>query len=189
MAGAALHREEFDLAIVDLGLPGVDGLELIRQIRRKGSKLPVLILTARDSLADRVGGLDVGADDYVVKPFHVSELLARIRALVRRSKSIASSELSHGALRLDPSRHSAEINGQPLELTPREWTVLEALMLNAPSVLSKSVLVQKLGGWNQDLTQNAIEVLVSRLRAKLEPAGIHIQTVRGIGYRLDEVRS
>jgi DNA-binding response OmpR family regulator len=189
MAGAALHREEFDLAVVDLGLPGVDGLELIRQIRRKGSRLPVLILTARDSLADRVGGLDAGADDYVVKPFHVSELLARIRALVRRSKSIASSELSHGALRLDLSRHSAEINGQSLELTPREWTVLEALMLNAPSVLSKSVLVQKLGGWNQDLTQNAIEVLVSRLRAKLEPGGIHIRTVRGIGYRLDEVRS
>jgi DNA-binding response OmpR family regulator len=133
-----------------------------------------------------VGGLDAGADDYLAKPFHIAELLARIRALVRRSKSIATSELIHGGLRLNLSSHSAELNGQPLELTPREWTVLEALLMNAPNVLTKTALVQKLGGWKQDLTQNAIEVLVSRLRSKLDAGGIRIRTLRGVGYRLDE---
>jgi DNA-binding response OmpR family regulator len=186
MADSALRHEEFDLAIVDIGLPGADGLDLVGRVRRRGSRLPIMLLTARDGLADRVGGLDAGADDYMAKPFHVAELLARIRALVRRSKSIATSELAHGGLRLNLSSHAAELNGQPLELTPREWTVLEAMLLNAPSVLTKSTLVQKLGGWKQDLTLNAIEVLVSRLRAKLEPGGIHIRTVRGVGYRLDE---
>ncbi|HWS11444.1 MAG TPA: response regulator transcription factor [Rhodocyclaceae bacterium] len=187
MADSALRHEQFDLAIVDIGLPGADGLELLGRIRKRGDTIPALILTARDSLAERVSGLDAGADDYLVKPFHVAELLARIRALVRRSKSIASSELIHGGLCLNLARHTAELNGRTLDVTPREWAVLEALLLNVPNVLTKAALVQKLGGWKQDLTPNAIEVLVSRLRGKLEPGGMHIRTVRGIGYRLDEV--
>jgi DNA-binding response OmpR family regulator len=187
LADSALRHEEFDLAIVDIGLPGADGLQLIERVRKRGSRLPILILTARDGLADRVAGLDTGADDYLAKPFQVAELQARIRALIRRSRSIATAELIHGGLRLNLSSHAAELNGQPLELTPREWALLEALLLNIPNVLTKAALVQKLGGWKQDLTPNAIEVLVSRLRSKLDPGGIRIRTVRGIGYRLDEI--
>ena len=186
MAASALRNERFDLALVDLGLPGMDGLELIRLLRKRGDNLPVLVLSARDSLTARVSGLDAGADDYLVKPFQLSELVARARALIRRSKSIASSEIVFGPLRMDQSRHLVDLDGRELDLTLREWTVLEALLLEAPNVLSKKTLAQKLGGWDHDLTQNAIEVLVSRLRSKLDCAGINIRTVRGIGYRIDE---
>jgi DNA-binding response OmpR family regulator len=189
MAASALRNERFDLAVVDLGLPGMDGLEMIRLLRKRGDNLPVLVLSARDSLAARVSGLDAGADDYMIKPFQLTELVARARALIRRSKSIASSELVHGSLRMDQARHLVELDGKAVDLTPREWTVLEALLLEAPNVLSKKALVQKLGGWDQDLTPNAIEVLVSRLRSKLDSAGINIRTVRGIGYRIDEARA
>jgi DNA-binding response OmpR family regulator len=186
MAASALRNERFDLALVDLGLPGMDGLEMIRLLRKRGDNLPVLVLSARDSLTARVSGLDAGADDYLVKPFQLSELVARARALIRRSKSIASSEIVFGPLRMDQSRHLVELDGRELDLPLREWTVLEALLLEAPNVLSKKTLAQKLGGWDHDLTQNAIEVLVSRLRSKLDCAGINIRTVRGIGYRIDE---
>lgn len=185
MAASALRNEKFDLAVVDLGLPGIDGLEMIRTLRKRGENLPVLILSARDSLFSRVAGLDAGADDYMVKPFQLSELVARVRALIRRSKSIASSEIVHGSLRMDQARHLVQLDGKEVDLTPREWTVLEALLLDAPNVLSKSALIQKLGGWDQDLTPNAIEVLVSRLRGKLESSAVNIRTVRGIGYRID----
>lgn len=186
MAASALRNERFDLAVVDLGLPGMDGIEMIQLLRKRGENLPVVVLSARDSLAARVSGLDSGADDYMIKPFQLSELVARIRALIRRSKSLASSEIVHGPLRMDQARHLVELDGKAVELTPREWTVLEALLLEAPNVLSKKALVQKLGGWDQDLTPNAIEVLVSRLRGKLDTGGINIRTVRGIGYRIDE---
>jgi DNA-binding response OmpR family regulator len=186
MAASALRNETFDLAVVDLGLPGMDGLEMIRLLRKRGDNLPVLVLSARDSLSARVTGLDAGADDYMVKPFQLTELVARIRALIRRSKSIASAQIVHGPLRMDQSRHLLELDGKAVDLTPREWTVLEALLLESPNVLSKKALVQKLGGWDQDLTPNAIEVLVSRLRGKLDVSGINIRTVRGIGYRIDE---
>jgi DNA-binding response OmpR family regulator len=186
MAASALRNERFDLALVDLGLPGMDGLEMIRLLRKRGDNLPVLVLSARDTLTARVSGLDAGADDYLVKPFQLSELVARARALIRRSKAIASSEIVHGPLRMDQSRHLVELDGREIDLTPREWTVLEALLLEAPNILSKKALTQKLGGWDQEMTQNAIEVLVSRLRSKLDCAGINIRTVRGIGYRIDE---
>ena len=185
MAASALRNERFDLALVDLGLPGMDGLEMIRLLRKRGDNLPVLVLSARDTLTARVSGLDAGADDYLVKPFQLSELVARARALIRRSKAIASSRSStghcHGPV-ATPGRTRRKGN----HLTLREWTVLEALLLEAPNVLSKKALTQKLGGWDQDMTQNAIEVLVSRLRSKLDCAGINIRTVRGIGYRIDE---
>jgi DNA-binding response OmpR family regulator len=185
-AEVALRDESFDLAIIDLGLPGADGMELVRRLRRRGEALPLLILTARDALQDRVDGLELGADDFMVKPFQLPELVARVRALIRRSQSVLSSEIDHGSLKMDLARRSASLAGQPVELTGREWSILECLLLHAPRVVSKDKLLQSIGGWDSELTQNAIEVYVSRLRYKLEPGGIHIRTVRGIGYRLDE---
>ena len=185
-AEAALRGESFDLAIVDLGLPGADGKELVRRLRRRGEPLPLLILTARDTLEDRVTGLELGADDFMVKPFQLPEVVARVRALIRRSRSVLSSEIDHGPLKMDLSRRSASLAGQPIELTGREWSILECLLLHAPKVVSKERLLQSISGWDTELTQNAIEVYVSRLRYKLEPGGIRIRTVRGIGYRLDE---
>ena len=185
-AEAALRDESFDLAIVDLGLPGADGMELVRRLRRRGAALPLLILTARDTLEDRVTGLELGADDFMVKPFQLPELVARVRALIRRSRSVLSSEIDHGPLKMDLARRSASLAGQPVDLTGREWSILECLLLHAPRVVSKDKLLQSISDWDSELTQNAIEVYVSRLRYKLEPGGIRIRTVRGIGYRLDE---
>jgi len=184
-AEAALRDEPFDLAIVDLGLPKMDGMELVRRLRRRGGALPILILTARDTLEDRVDGLELGADDFMVKPFQLPELIARIRALIRRSRSVTSSEIEYGALKVDLGRRSTLLGGERVELTGREWSILECLLLHAPRVVSKDRLLQSITGWDAELSQNAIEVYVSRLRNKLEPGGIHIRTVRGIGYRLD----
>lgn len=184
-AETCARHEAFDLAIVDLGLPGIDGLELIRRWRRAGDARPVLILTARDSLNDRVDALELGGDDFVAKPFELPELIARVRALIRRSKAVASSQLTCGPLELDLGRRSARLNGQPLELRRREWEILECLLLSSPKMVTKNTLVQTLVGWGSDLTTNAVEVYVSRLRAKLQPGGIEIRTIRGIGYRLD----
>ena len=177
--------EAFDLAIVDLGLPGRDGLSLIRSLRARHETLPILVLTARDTLEDCVKGLDAGADDYMTKPFRLPELVARVRALIRRAHAVTSTRLCHGSLELDTATHSVRLAGAPLDLTQREWAILEMLMLESPKVISKNRLVQALAGWDKDLTPNAIEVHVSRLRAKLAGADIGIRTVRGIGYRLD----
>jgi DNA-binding response OmpR family regulator len=184
-AESALALTQYDLAIVDLGLPGMDGLELIRRIRRKQIALPVLILTARDGLDDRVKGLDIGADDYLVKPFLLPELQARIRALVRRSRAAISSDLVLGPLALDLGQHTATLGGSALELTGREWDVLQHLMLAAPKVLAKQKLVESLGCWDGELSPNAVEIYISRLRAKLADSTVQIRTVRGIGYRLE----
>ena len=180
-----LHGEHFDLLIVDLGLPKADGFTLVRQLRQLGQKTPVLILTARDTLEDCVKGLEVGADDYMVKPFRLPELVARIRALIRRAHSIADSRLNHGALELDTARHAATLNGQPLDLTNREWALLELLLLQSPKVVSKDKILQMLAGWDADLSPNAIEVYISRLRSKLASSTVSIRTIRGIGYRID----
>lgn len=188
LAESALKMATFDLAIVDLGLPKMDGLELIRRLRRQGVALPVLILTARDSLEDRVVGLELGADDYLVKPFQLPELVARIRALIRRSKSVVSSLIDYGPLTLDLGTREASLGGDSLDLTGREWGILEQLLLNAPKVVSKTKLVESISAWDNELTPNAVETYVSRLRQKLEPGGVFIRTVRGIGYRLDEPR-
>lgn len=185
-AEAALSLTAYDLAIVDIGLPAMSGLELVRRVRQRGNGVPILFLTARDALEDRVTGLDVGGDDYLVKPFLLPELLARVRALIRRSRAAASSILSVGALALDNARRSATLEGRPLELTGREWDVLEQLMLAAPKVVGKQGLVDSLGQWDKELTPNAVEIYVSRLRAKLSGRGVNIRTVRGIGYRLEE---
>jgi DNA-binding response OmpR family regulator len=185
---SALELTQYDLAIVDIGLPGMSGHEFIRRVRRRGIKVPILILTARDGIDDRVIGLDLGADDYMVKPFHLPELQARVRALIRRSRSVASSELSAGQLSLDLSRRTATINGAPLELTGREWDILQQLILASPGVMPKQKLVESLSEWDNELTSNAIEIYISRLRTKLHGSGVEIRTLRGIGYRLDETR-
>lgn len=181
----ALAHGMHDLAIVDIGLPGMDGLSLVRRLRAGGNKVPVLMLTARDGLDDRVRGLNEGADDYLIKPFLLPELLARVQALIRRSQSAASSRVAAGPLVMDIASHEAELAGQPLGLTGREWDLLLALVLAMPKVLAKRKLADSLSRWDKEITDNAIEIYVSRVRGKLADSGVTIRTVRGIGYRLD----
>lgn len=187
-ARSALDSEAFDLVIADIGLPRQDGLQFVRSLRKRGQIVPVLILTARDGLEDRVVALDLGADDYLTKPFQVPELLARCRALIRRANSVASARISFGELELDTTRKSVTAGGKALELSQREWAILECLILNAGHIVSKQKLVSAIADWSEDLTLNAVEVYVSRLRAKLGTAAV-ISTVRGMGYRIDEPRT
>jgi len=184
-ARSALHAETFDLLVCDIGLPKEDGLQLVRSLRQQGTPIPILMLTARDGLAERVDALDIGADDYLTKPFQIPELLARARALIRRSKAIASSELTLGPLRLELVHKRAIAAGQALELTHREWSILECLMLSAGRIVSKERLMSAISGWDEEITPNAIEVYVSRLRNKLGDAA-QVRAVRGMGYRIDE---
>ena len=184
--------ETFDIAVIDIGLPQMDGLGLTQALRKQGHAMPVLILTARDALQDRVQGLDRGADDYMVKPFELPELLARLRALLRRSQAATSAVLSFGPLELDTAQRRACIRtpgsdpaGSPLELGPREWTVMEYLLLQAPKPANKEKLLQALTGWDKEITPNAVEVYISRLRSKLEPHGLVLRSIRGFGYRLE----
>jgi two-component system, OmpR family, response regulator len=186
------QSESFDVAVVDIGLPLMDGLALTQALRKGGQNMPVLILTARDALQDRVQGLDMGADDYMVKPFELPELLARLRALLRRSQAATSATLSFGPLELDTAQRQACIRGaagvaQPIELGPREWTVMEYLLLQSPKPANKDKLLQALTGWDKEITPNAVEVYISRLRGKLEPHGIALRSIRGFGYRLELV--
>lgn len=187
-------RESFDLAVIDIGLPHMDGLSLTQSLRRAGHAMPVLILTARDALEDRVQGLDKGADDYMIKPFELPELLARLRALLRRSQAATSAVLNFGPLELDTALRVATVRGVdahgtaqalPIELGPREWTVMEYLLLQAPKPTNKDKLLQALTGWDKEITPNAVEVYISRLRGKLEPHGIALRSIRGFGYRLE----
>ncbi|MCE7917167.1 MAG: response regulator [Nitrosomonas sp.] len=184
-----LREENFDLAVVDIGLPDIDGLTLVQRLRHRKMRLPVLVLTARGSMEDTIAGLDIGADDYMTKPFRLPELIARIRALIRRAHSITSTELQHDRLVLNTGSHTAILNDQPLLLTRREWMILETLLMASPRVVSKDKLLQNLTGWDKNITPNAIEVHISRLRAKIAPGRIEIRTVRGIGYRIDQSNS
>jgi DNA-binding response OmpR family regulator len=183
--------ETFDIAVIDIGLPQMNGLMLTQALRANGHTMPVLILTARDALQDRVQGLDKGADDYMVKPFELPELLARLRALLRRSQAATSAVLKFGPVELDTANHAASIRGAsavlPLELGPREWTVMEYLLLQAPKPTNKDKLLQALTGWDKEITPNAVEVYISRLRAKLEPHGVTLRSIRGFGYRLEMI--
>lgn len=184
-AESFVQYESFDMALVDIGLPKADGLHFIRQLRERGQNLPILVLTARDSMDDTIRGLDAGADDYLTKPYRLPEIAARIRALIRRSNAIADACLRHNGLCLDTRTHSATLDEAPLELTNREWAILELLLMASPAVVSKDKLVQSLAGWDSDITQNAIEVHLSRLRSKLSSGNVVIRTIRGIGYRVD----
>ncbi|HEX7054842.1 MAG TPA: response regulator transcription factor [Burkholderiales bacterium] len=188
----AASHERFDLVILDIGLPQMDGFEVLRRLRAQAGPgngpLPVLVLTARDAVDDRVRGLDLGADDYMVKPFAMPELTARVRALLRRSQAHGGPRIVHGPLTLDTVARRAFLKGEPLELAAREWAVLEVLLGRVEKIVSKEAIIQAVAGWGDELSPNAIEVYVSRLRAKLEPSGVRIRTVRGFGYMLEEYK-
>jgi len=184
-AASALDVEHFDLAILDIGLPGTDGLTLLRRLRNSGAQLPVMILTARETLATEA--LDLGADDFVVKPFEQKELAARCRALLRRSHFNSSGQLTLGRIRIDVTGRQLYIDGGPIELTGREWLILECLALNCGRIVSKERLQQAVVGWDRETSPNAVEVHVSRVRAKLGDSAV-LRAVRGLGYRLDEPR-
>ena len=187
-ADHVLAGQKYDVVILDLGLPKLDGYELLRRLRHRGSKTPVLILTARDTLDDRVKGLDLGGDDYLSKPFDLPELEARVRALIRRGQSGGGSLLTHGALTLDTVGRRATLNGEALDLSARELGVLEVLLMRSGRVVNKDQLAEQLYGWDEEVGPNAIEVYVHRLRRKLEPAGVTIRTIRGLGYLLEKPR-
>ena len=184
-ADAALSHQVYDLAILDIGLPGVSGLEVLQRLRARRSRVPVLLLTALDGLADRVRGLDTGADDYLAKPFDLPELEARVRALLRRG-SDAGTTLSHGRLQLDTSARRVYHDGQAVDLSAREFAVLELLLMRSGRVVSKEHMVNHLYGWGDEVGANAIEVYVHRIRKKLEPLGCEIRTVRGMGYLMEQ---
>ncbi len=176
----ALKTGEYSGVVLDLGLPRLSGLDLLARLRAGGNKVPVLILTARDRVEDRIKGLDAGADDYLVKPFDLHELAARLRALVRRSRGEAAPKLCVNGIELDPAARSVSFRGQPVELSLREYALLQELMLNAGRVLSREQLAQRLYAWGEEIESNAIEVHVHHLRRKLAPE--LLRTVRGVGY-------
>ena len=185
-ADHVLLSHSYDLVILDLGLPKLDGFEVLRRLRHRGSTVPVLVLTARDALDERVKGLDLGADDYLTKPFDLPELEARVRSLIRRGQSGGASLVTHGALKLDTAGRRATLAGVPLDLSARELGVLEVLMLRAGRVVNKEQLAEQLYGWDEEVGANAIEVYVHRLRKKLESAGVTIRTIRGLGYLFEK---
>ena len=186
---ALLTSHGFDLLILDLGLPRLHGLDVLRALRARGSTLPVLILTAADSVEQRVQGLDAGADDYMAKPFELAELEARVRALLRRGMGTASNTIRHGPLEYDQSTRMASIDGHVIELSARELGLLEVLLQRAGRLVSKEQLVEHMCQWGGEVSHNAIEVYVHRLRKKIEKGPIRIATVRGLGYCLEKISS
>ncbi|MDX9884699.1 response regulator transcription factor [Thauera sp.] len=180
-ADRLLQENGFDFVLLDLGLPGLGGYEVVRRIRKRGQRMPVILITARDALDDRIYGLDLGADDYLVKPFELAELSARMRAVLRRGGTSAEPALGFGPLVLDIDGRLAELAGEPLALSGREWEVLEALV----RADGRTVARERLQG---EGSSNALEVYISRLRPRLEAAGVLIRTVRGFGYRLERVK-
>lgn len=184
-ARAALAHSRFDLLLLDLGLPDGNGLTLLAELRKRGNSTPVLILTARGEVEERVQGLDLGADDYLAKPFSLTELQARVRALLRRSQQRTDNQLRFGPLCLDTGSGNATLNGDPLDLPPRELGLLESLLLHAGRIAPREQLIDRLFGFGE-AGPNALEVYVSRLRKRLRGSGVSIRTLRGLGYRLEE---
>ena len=184
-ADAALKVVDIDLVILDIGLPGADGFEWLKRFRARGGEQAVLVLTARDAVADRVYGLTVGADDYLAKPFATEEFMARVSALLRRGRVQRSRLIEHGPLTIDLARKRAAIDGRSLDLSQREHTILEYLFSNIGAIVGKDKIASAVASWDEHISANAIEVHISRLRAKLEPAGIRIRTVRGLGYLVE----
>ena len=174
----------YALLLLDLGLPGRDGLKLLADLRARGDRLPVLVITARDTVADRIAGLDAGADDYLVKPFDLDELLARVRALLLRAAGRAEPLVAHGRLRLDPASHAAWLDGQPLQLSAREFALLQALLERPDAVLSRAQLEERLYGWDEPVGSNTVEVHIHNLRRKLGSRAI--RNLRGVGWRIGE---
>lgn len=185
-AHAALSHDRFDLVLLDLGLPDGDGLNLLAALRQRGDITPVLIITARDGVDDRISGLDLGADDYLAKPFSLAELEARVRALLRRSQQRCDNRLRFARLSLDPATGTAALDDKPIELPRRELLLVEGLLLHAGSIAPREALERRLFGFDE-VGPNALEVYVSRLRKRLQGTGLQIRTFRGLGYRLEEV--
>lgn len=185
-ADQALKTENFELIVLDLGLPKLAGINVLQNLRSRGQTTPVLILTARESIEERVKGLDSGADDYLTKPFDLDELRARLRALQRRFSSRAEPLLVHGAITLDPAAHTVSLNNEPLVLSRREFALLHKLLENTGRVLSRENLTQSLYGWGEDVDSNALEVHVHNLRKKFGQD--FIQTIRGIGYMIHKIK-
>lgn len=183
-ATIALSQREHDAVLLDLGLPRQDGAQVLRQLRGDGNTVPVLIMTARDAIADRISILDLGADDFLVKPFDVHELLARLRAVGRRLSGQAAGTLCHGALTLDPGTHIAAFGDTQCELTAREFALLQALVLHRGAIVSRSSLETALYGWNEEVESNAVEFLIHRVRKKLGASVI--KNVRGVGWTLSD---
>jgi len=181
-ASAVLHTEPYELLLLDLGLPGMSGLELLKNLRGRGGSLPVLIITARDAVSDRVAGLDAGADDYLVKPFDLDELAARIRALLRRRAGSGAPLLAHLGVELDPAAHRVRHDGVEVALSPREFTLLQLLMERPGTIQSRSQIEERLYGFGEEVESNAVEVHIHGLRRKL--GAQFILTVRGVGYRV-----
>jgi DNA-binding response OmpR family regulator len=179
----ALEASPFDLLVLDLGLPRMDGMEVLAQVRKQQMVVPVLVLTARDALSSRVAGLDAGADDYLLKPFDLDELLARIRALTRRAVGRTSNRMEFGRLALDLGNHQVFLDEQPVSLSRREFLLLKELCINSGHILSKTQLEENLYGWSEEVESNALEVHIHHLRKKLYPE--LIRTVRGVGYIVD----
>ena len=184
-ADAALMTREYDLVILDLSLPGLDGFEVLRRLRAQNKPLPVLILSARDASAERVRGLDSGADDYLTKPFDLEELEARVRALIRRSQGIASAVVGCAGLSLDTKARRVLNKGEAVELTGREYALLELLVLRAGHVVSKQQIAESLCEWGEEISPGAIEIHIHRVRKKIDGAGVALRTLRGFGYLLE----
>lgn len=181
-----LENEAYDMTVLDLGLPGLDGSTVLTRLRARKQHIPVLVLSARDAVEERVRLLNLGADDYVVKPIALAELEARVRALVRRGPALPETLVRLGRLTLDTSGKRAWLDEEALDLTAREWAALEFLAGRVNRIVSKDQIMQSLYGWEDEITPNAVEKFISRLRMKLEPAGITIRTVRGLGYFLEK---
>jgi two-component system OmpR family response regulator len=179
----AAKAETYDVALLDLGLPIRDGREVLRRLRRHGRTFPIIVVTARDGLDDRIDGLDLGADDYMVKPFEIRELLARMRAVLRRPGSGAAPLLSNGVISLDPATHEAIHGGETCRLTAREFALLQALLTRPGAILSRSDLERQIYGWNEEVESNAIEFLIHAVRRKIGPSAI--RNVRGVGWMVD----
>jgi two-component system, OmpR family, response regulator QseB len=179
-AAAALRASAFDVILLDLGLPDRDGIDVLRELRKRGDATPVIILTARDEIQHRVAGLDAGADDYIIKPFDLDEMMARVRSVLRRAAGRGDPVIQHGDLRLDPVSRTVERAGAPVGLSGHEYAVLEALLQRPGAVLSRSQLEERLYGWNDQIGSNAVEVYVHGLRRKLGSDAI--RTLRGVGY-------
>jgi two-component system response regulator QseB len=179
-AAAALQTSAFDVMLLDLGLPHRDGIDVLRELRKRGDKTPVIILTARDEIQHRIAGLDAGADDYVVKPFYLDEVMARMRSVLRRAAGRGDSTIQHGDLSLDLAARTIERNGTPVSLSAHEYAVLEALLQRPGAVLSRSQLEDRLYGWDEQIGSNAVEVYIHGLRRKL--GSDVIRTLRGVGY-------
>jgi two-component system OmpR family response regulator len=185
----ALVCGEYELVVLDVSLPRMSGFDVLKRLRARRSTVPVIIVTVRDALEDRVHGLDLGADDYLTKPFHLSELEARIRALIRRAHAGASSELVHGRLKLDMGGRRLFYDEQPVDLSARELAVLELLLLRESRVVTKQQIRDHLYGWDDTSSSNGVEVFIYRLRRKLAPLGVDIRTVRGMGYLIEKAHA